>query len=162
MREGARTRELVQRDAPARPAIVLDVGGGAGAYSFWLDELGYTVHLIDAAPRLIAEARNRAAQERALASYDVGDARSLEFSDQSADVVLLLGPLYHLTEAGDRGKALPESHRALKAGGWLFGAVLSPWASALDGLTRDLFPDPPLPAIVRLDPQGGHHRHPTD
>jgi hypothetical protein len=48
--EEARTRELIQRYAPGPPGVVLDVGGGAGAYSFWLADLGYTVHLLDAAP----------------------------------------------------------------------------------------------------------------
>lgn len=160
--EAARTRELLQRHAPAPPAVVLDVGGGAGAYSFWLTELGYTVHLIDAAPRLIAEARRRGTGNRPLASYRVGDARALEFPDQSADVVLLLGPLYHLPDAGDRARALAEASRVLKPGGWFFGAVISRWASALDGLARDLFQDPRFALIVQRDLEEGQHRNPTE
>jgi ubiquinone/menaquinone biosynthesis C-methylase UbiE len=103
--EEARTRELIQRYAPQPPAGVLDVGGGAGAYSFWLAELGYTVHLVDATPRLVAEAQRRETSKRSLASCRVGDARALEFPDEFADFLLLLGPLYHLTDAADRVKA---------------------------------------------------------
>lgn len=159
--EEARTRELIQRYAPGPPAVVLDVGGGAGAYSFWLADLGYTVHLLDVAPRLIAEAQRRA-QKGQLASSRVGDARALEFRDSQADIVLLLGPLYHLTEAADRAKALTESQRVLKPGGWLFGAVISRWASALDGLARDLFQDSRFAAIVMRDLEDGQHRNPTE
>jgi SAM-dependent methyltransferase len=160
--EEARTRELIQRHAPAPPAIVLDIGGGAGVYSFWLADLGYEVHLIDAAPRLIAEARSRAAGTQRLASCEVGDARTLPFPDAQADVVLFLGPLYHLTGAADRAKALGEAKRVLKPGGWFFGAVISRWASALDGLSRDLLGDPRFAAIVARDLQDGQHRNPTE
>jgi len=48
--EAARTREILTRYLPAPPAVILDVGGGAGIYALWLAELGYTVHLIDPAP----------------------------------------------------------------------------------------------------------------
>ena len=96
--EALRTRELIERHAPAAPAVVLDIGGGAGAYAFWLAEAGYTVHLLDPVPRLIAEAQRRnATHPRPLASCRVGDARTTNFPDASAEIVLLLGPLYHLT-----------------------------------------------------------------
>lgn len=55
--EELRTRELILRHVPAPPATVLDVGGAAGAYAFWLAERGYDVRLIDAAPRLTRGAR---------------------------------------------------------------------------------------------------------
>jgi len=160
--EEARTRELIQRHAPAAPAVVLDVGGGAGAYAFWLAQLGYQVHLVDAAPRLIDEARRRGAGKQALASYRVGDARALDFPDRAADVVLMLGPLYHLTGAADRARALAEAHRVLKPGGWLFGAAISRWASALDGLARNLFDDSRFAAIVERDLVDGQHRNATE
>ncbi|HLK56129.1 MAG TPA: hypothetical protein VKU00_06180, partial [Chthonomonadaceae bacterium] len=54
--EYARTQELLQRCLPPPPATVLDIGGGAGVYSFWLAELGYSVHLVDAMPLHIEQA----------------------------------------------------------------------------------------------------------
>src|SRR5919202_2981784 len=57
--EQLRSRELILRHAPAPPAVVLDIGGAAGAYAFWLAERGYEVRLIDAVPRLVALARAR-------------------------------------------------------------------------------------------------------
>jgi SAM-dependent methyltransferase len=154
-----RTRELIERHAPAPPAVALDVGGAAGVYSLWLAERGYTVHLVDASPRLVAEAQRRSAGR--LASCRVGDARRLDFADDSAQVVLMLGPLYHLTDAGDRVRALTEARRVLQPGGWLFAAVISRWASALDGLARNLLRDQRFVSIMERDVAEGQHRNPT-
>jgi SAM-dependent methyltransferase len=160
--EGLRTRELIERHAPAAPATVLDIGGAAGAYALWLANAGYTVHLVDATPRLVEEAQRRsAASARPLASCRVGDARALDVPDASAEVVLLLGPLYHLTDAADRARALTEAARVLKPGGCLFAAAISRWASALDGLRGDRFQDPQFTAIVEDDLREGIHRNPT-
>jgi SAM-dependent methyltransferase len=161
--EELRTREVIERHARRPPATVLDVGGAAGAYALWLADAGYTVHLVDAAPRLVAEAERRSAgRSRPLASCRVGDARALGFPDGSADIVLLLGPLYHLTEASDRARALGEARRVLRPGGQLFAAAISRWASALDGLSRDLFQDSRFGAIVERDLREGQHRNPTE
>jgi ubiquinone/menaquinone biosynthesis C-methylase UbiE len=161
--EEARTRELIQRFAPSPPAAVVDVGGAAGAYALWLAEAGYAVHLVDASPRLAAEARRRSSlAAHPLVSCRVGDARRLTLPDDTADVVLLLGPLYHLTEAGDRSRALREAARVLKPGGWLFAAGISRFASALDGLARDILDDPEFALIVEQDLRDGQHRNPTD
>jgi SAM-dependent methyltransferase len=161
--EAIRTRELIQRFAPPAPAAVVDIGGAAGAYALWLAEAGYTVHLLDAVPRLVVEARRRSLlQTRSLASCDVGDARATKFADGTADIVLLLGPLYHLTTATDRARAFGEAARVLKPGGRLLAAAISRWASALDGLVRDLFSDLRFAAIVQRDLHDGQHRNPTD
>jgi SAM-dependent methyltransferase len=160
--EALRTRELIERFAPAPPATVADIGGAAGAYALWLAGAGYTVHLIDAVPRLVDEARRRsAASARPLASCAVGDARDTALADASVDVVLLLGPLYHLTTAEDRGRALGEARRILKPGGRFFAAGISRWASALDGLVRDLFQDPKFVVIMERDVRDGQHRNAT-
>jgi ubiquinone/menaquinone biosynthesis C-methylase UbiE len=161
--EGLRTRELIERHAARPPASVLDIGGAAGAYALWLSDVGYTVHLVDPVPRLVAEAERRSAtRSRPLASCRVGDARALDFPDGTADIVLLLGPLYHLIESADRGRALAEARRVLKPGGRLFAAAISRWASALDGLSRELFQDPRFGAIVERDLREGQHRNPTE
>jgi ubiquinone/menaquinone biosynthesis C-methylase UbiE len=160
--EGTRTRALIERFAPASPATIVDVGGGAGAYAFWLADRGYTVHLVDASPRLIGEAQRRDTTRTIhLASCDVGDARALPFEEGMADAVLLLGPLYHLIDAPDRARALNEARRILKIGGRVFAAAISRWASALDGLARDLFRDASFKAIVERDIREGQHRNPA-
>jgi ubiquinone/menaquinone biosynthesis C-methylase UbiE len=161
--EEIRTRELIRRHAPHPPAVVVDVGGAAGAYALWLSETGYTVHLVDASPRLVAEARRRSARSaHAIASCVVGDARALEVADGCADVVLLLGPLYHLVDELDRTRSLREMARILRPGGLLFAAAISRYASALDGMARDLYADGQFTEIVERDLANGQHRNPTE
>jgi SAM-dependent methyltransferase len=160
--EGARTRELILRHLPVTPATILDVGGAAGAYAFWLAERGYDVHLLDATPRLVEVARRQNAQAmRRLASCRVADARSLPDGDASADVVLMLGPLYHLVERADRVAAMSEALRVLRPGGVLIAAAISRLASTLDGLSRELLGDPEFVGIVENDLRDGRHRNPT-
>jgi 2-polyprenyl-3-methyl-5-hydroxy-6-metoxy-1,4-benzoquinol methylase len=56
--EYLRTRELLARYLPPAPATVLDVGGGAGVYALPLAREGYSVHLIDAVPLHVEQARD--------------------------------------------------------------------------------------------------------
>jgi len=161
--EQLRSRELILRHAPEPPTVVLDVGGAAGAYAFWLAERGYDVHLIDAVPRLIQVARDRNEHAvRRLASCRVADARALPAADDSTAMVLLLGPLYHLVDAHDRHAALTEAARVLRPGGVLVAAGISRWASALDGLAREALRDQDFARIVERDLLDGHHENPTD
>jgi len=161
--EYLRTQAIVRRWLPPAPAVVLDVGGGPGRYAFWLAGEGYVVHLVDAVPKHVEEAQ---AKERAsgveLASASVQDARALDFADESVDLVLLLGPLYHLTERADRVRALAEARRVLRPGGCVVAAAISRHASALDGLVSGHLDDPDFRAIVERDLAEGQHRNPAD
>lgn len=170
LREGAgrlewlRTMEIIERYAPPPPARVLDIGGAAGTYALPLARRGYECHLLDAMP-VHVELAEKASQEQAshpLASARVGDARTLPFDDESADVVLLLGPLYHLTEHADRVLALTEARRVLREGGTLLAAGISRFASTCDGLLQGFLEDPAFEAIVERDLRDGQHRNPTD
>jgi SAM-dependent methyltransferase len=67
----------------------------------------------------------RAQQPSPVASVAAGEARNLAFPDASADAVLLLGPLYHLTEAGDRLSALREARRVVRPRGAIVVAGIS-------------------------------------
>src|SRR5438552_15475653 len=94
--EFERTKEILGRVRPLLRARVVDVGGAAGAYSFWLADQGYDVDLVDASARLVDEARRRNdSRARHIASFTVGDARTLPQRDESAAAVLIMGPLYH-------------------------------------------------------------------
>jgi ubiquinone/menaquinone biosynthesis C-methylase UbiE len=133
-----RTRELLQRQLPLPPAVVLDVGGGTGVHAAWLAGRGYRVHLVDVAPGHV-----RAALEHEHLTAEVGDARRLTQSDASVDAVLLLGPLYHLVGRAERLAALIEARRVLRPGGVLLAAAIGRFMAVLDwaqrgGLTADV------------------------
>lgn len=161
--ERARTRELIQRHVAPPPAVVLDVGGAAGAYAFWLAEAGYAVHLVDPVPLHVEQARRTSAARTTggLASAQVADGRSLPFGDASADAVLLLGPLYHLTERADRLRVLGEARRVLRPGGCVFASAISRFASFGDGLRGPIFDDAAFARIVERDLVDGQHRNET-
>jgi ubiquinone/menaquinone biosynthesis C-methylase UbiE len=162
--ELARTQELVMRYVPPLPAVIFDVGGGPGVYACWLAKQGYEVHLVDATPLHVELARqaSQAQPDAPLASIEAGDARLLKRPDESCDVVLMFGPLYHLTERVDRLKALHEAHRVLRSGGLLLAVGISRFTSALDGLRQGLFDDPAFTQIVERDLVDGQHRNPTN
>ena len=65
--EFERTKEMLSRLLPPPPARVVDVGGAAGVYSFWLADQGYDVHLVDASD---AAGRGSAPAQREPAAAD--------------------------------------------------------------------------------------------
>lgn len=163
--EFERTKRLLKRFMPSPPAIVLDVGGGTGSYSFWLAELGYETHVIDRSERLVQLCSDRVqanAQRPSPRSVEVGDARSLAWRDSSSDAVLMLGPLYHLVERADRVEAIKEAYRILRSGGYLFAATISRFASFIAALCEGLLNDKTFVSIVEADLRSGQHRNPTD
>lgn len=160
--EFERTKDTLQRTLPPPPARIVDVGGAAGAYSLWLAERGYDVHLVDASARLVDQARRKSAAARApIASFTVGNALRLPQPTASADAVLVMGPLYHLTTRDDRVLALREARRVVIAGGVIVVAAISRYASALDGLVHDLSLDPVFAAMRDRDLEDGQHRNET-
>ncbi|MDX3196063.1 class I SAM-dependent methyltransferase, partial [Streptomyces sp. MN03-5084-2B] len=151
--EYLRTRELLRRFLPGR-ARVLDVGGGTGVHAEWLAADGHVVHLVDVVADHVAHARTLPG-----VTASVGDARGLSFPDAAFDVVLLLGPLYHLVDRADRMRALAEARRVLRPGGVLAAAGISRYLSLLETgaagtLTAAL--EGSVRAVVRTGAYDGH------
>jgi SAM-dependent methyltransferase len=159
--ELVRTQEVVRRHLPVGKLRILDVGGGAGVHARWLAADGHDVHLVDAVPLHVEQARAAAASGPPFAA-ELGDARHLDHGDGSFDAVLLLGPLYHLIDGGDRIQALSEAGRVLRDGGLVFAAAISRFASLFDGLARGFLYDSEFRTIVDRDLVDGQHRNPTE
>lgn len=158
--ELVRSLELLDRLLPEPPARLLDVGGGPGTYAAPLAKGGYQVHLVDPVPLHVAQARQTAGSDPAIRfAASLGDARRLPATGGSHDAVLLFGPLYHLTSAADRQRALAEAYRVLRPGGRLLAAAISRYASLLDGLYEGWLDDPALAAMVSRDLAEGQHRN---
>ncbi|GAA3537476.1 class I SAM-dependent methyltransferase [Kribbella ginsengisoli] len=108
-----RLKELLAEHLPPAPAQIADVGGGPGRHAEWLAELGHDVVLLDPVERHVEQAR--AAGINAV----IGDARRLPWDNESKDVVLMAGPMYHLTRDEERRLAVREAVRVLRPGGVL-------------------------------------------
>jgi SAM-dependent methyltransferase len=155
-----RTQEIVRRFLPPPPASILDVGGGPGVHAAWLATDGYQPHVVDLTSRHVAIVEAELGVRGVTA--EVGDARNLSQPDNSFDVTLLLGPLYHLTERSDRVRALSECARVVRPGGLVIAAAISRFASLFDGLARGFIFDDRFKAIVERDLRDGQHRNPAD
>jgi SAM-dependent methyltransferase len=92
----------------------------------------------------------------------IGDARALPIADDSADGVLLFGPMYHLVSRDDRLTALTEARRVLRPGGLVFVSAISRFASVFSGLSREFLFDERFRAIAERELEDGQHRNPSD
>jgi SAM-dependent methyltransferase len=127
-----RTWDLFDRHLPDR-ARVADIGGGPGTHAAYLARRGHDVVLLDPVPRHVEAARARsAAQPETPFRADVAEARDLPLADGSADVALVMGPLYHLVERADRVAALAEAARVLRPGGLILAEVITRFAWVMD------------------------------
>lgn len=93
---------------------ILDIGAGTGRYSVALAEEGYDVTAVELVRYNLGILKSKKSSVRA---YQ-GNALNLKrFADDSFDVTLLFGPMYHLYTFEDKLKALKEAKRVTKASG---------------------------------------------
>ncbi|HWT74140.1 MAG TPA: class I SAM-dependent methyltransferase [Mobilitalea sp.] len=128
------TKRYMDTYIPDAPLDILDIGGGPGRYSLYLAEKGHRVTLLDLSQHHIDIAKEKSCELGIpLVDYVKGDALELEaFPSEKYDVILLMGPLYHLTKEEDRRKAIEGAMRLLKKGGILITSFISRYAPMLD------------------------------
>ncbi|MET8652559.1 class I SAM-dependent methyltransferase [Nocardia aurea] len=151
--EFLRTQQLVRRVLTS-PVSVLDVGGGTGVHARWLAADGHSVHLVDPVPGHIDTAADLPG-----VTAQVGDARRLPTADNSVDAVVMLGPLYHLTDSADRTSALREAVRVLRPGGILIAAGISRYLSALESGANGSLDDNLTPSVRKVIATGEYDGH---
>ncbi len=111
-------------EVKSRTKKILEVGAGTGRYSIALareghevDALEYTAHNLEIMDGKIAE--------EGLSDIKTHHGTALDlsrFEDESFDVTLVLGPMYHLYTKEDKQKAMKEAIRVTKQGGYIFVA----------------------------------------
>lgn len=158
--EQARTQCIIKERLPQKNCKIADIGGAAGSYAFWLTWMGHTVTLVDPVELHLQQAKETMEQTGIqLQDCLQADARDLPLSDNEYDVVLLLGPLYHLVSESDRIRSLQEAIRILKPRGQLFAAAICRYGSILDGFFFNSIAKPGFIDIMQNDMKTGIHKN---
>lgn len=96
---------------------IIDIGAGTGRYSIALANLGYDVTAIELVKHNLMTLKSKSNKVKAY----LGNALDLsKFKDNTFDIILLFGPMYHLIKEEDKIKCLLEAKRILKNNGLIF------------------------------------------
>ena len=95
-------------------AKILDIGAGTGRYSVALAEEGYDVTAVELVKYNLGILK---AKKSTVKAYQGNALKLSRFADNSFDMALLFGPMYHLYSFEDKLKALEEAKRVTKSGG---------------------------------------------
>lgn len=111
---------------------LLEVGAATGRYSLHYAGKGYRVEAVELVKHNIDIFQNKITTDMNV-SVTQGNACDLgQFEDNSFDMTLVLGPLYHLFDMEDKKKAIGEALRVTKSGGYLYVAFIMNDAVILD------------------------------
>lgn len=131
-----------------------------------LAEMGHEVHMFELAPRAVEYVMELQKNlDYPIYKIEQADARSLDRPDESADIVLLMGPLYHLTSREERIRALSEAARVLKKDGVMVIAAITRFGSTLWGLsvfgkTNDYIAEDDFSKMIERELIDGQHIRP--
>lgn len=101
---------------------ILEIGAGTGRYSIALADKGYEVDSVELVPHNIEILKSKIKKNHNIRVYE-GNACDLNFIESNKyDIVLLLGPMYHLYDYDDKNKAICEAIRAAKTGAVIYSS----------------------------------------
>ena len=112
---------LDERKCAKSDIKIMDIGAGTGAYCIPLAEEGYTVSAVEMVKHNLGILKKKTT----LVDARQGNACNMKkYADDTFDVTLLFGPMYHLFSNEDKVKALSEAKRITKPGGVIFVAYV--------------------------------------
>ncbi len=141
---------------------ILEIGAGTGRYSHYYARRGYEVDAVELMPHNIDEFSRHTQTGEKVRIFE-GSAVDMPFIESGAyDIVLLLGPMYHLFTKEEQMAALSEAIRTAKTGGVIFAAYCGADAAIMQaGFLRRRVRQ--LIADKMLDPETFHtHSDPKD
>jgi len=133
------TMRYIEKYLAEKPdAYVLEVGAGTGRYSRTIADMGYVVDAVELVPHNIDIFRSQMTPNQKIQVVQ-GNALDLNMhAENTFDITLLLGPMYHLYTEADKHKAISEALRVTKPGGVIFAAYIISDATILeDGFSRN-------------------------
>jgi len=160
--EFERIKELIQLHISKPKSTIIDIGGGTGKYAEWLAKNGHEVHLIEPVLKHVKLAEKRAKKLKNPFSVTIGEAKKIPCKNDTADVVILHGPLYHLQKREDRVNAILEAKRVLKKGGLILGFAINYTASTLVGLMNGMIHANSFFEMCKEELTTGIHNAPRD
>ena len=96
---------------------IIDIGAGPGKYSIELANMGYNVTAVELVKHNLMTIKKNSTKVNTI----LGNAINLKkIKDNSYDIVILFGPMYHLISDEDKIKALNEAKRITKPNGYIF------------------------------------------
>lgn len=160
--EFERIKELIKQHISKPNSTIIDIGGGTGKYSEWLAQQNHKVHLIEPVTKHIKLAEKRAKKLKNPFSVTKGIAQKLPYKNDTADLVILHGPLYHLQKREDRVAAINEAKRVLKKGGIVLGFAINATASTVVGLMNGMIHANSFFEMCKEELTSGIHNAPKD
>lgn len=104
---------------------ILDIGAGTGVYSLHYADKGYDVTSVELVKRNLNTLKSKIKENMDIKAIE-GNGLDLSFlEDDSFDVVLCFGPLYHLAKEEDKLRCISEAKRVCKKDGKIFFAYIS-------------------------------------
>ncbi|MBP0969929.1 MAG: class I SAM-dependent methyltransferase [Oscillospiraceae bacterium] len=132
-------REEIERRFPGIPMQdlrVLDVGTGPGFFAILLSQMGCSVTAVDMTPAMLDEARKNAGELADSIRFLEMDAQTLEFPDDSFDLVVSRNLTWDLP---DPAKAYVEWARVLAPGGMMLIFDANWYAYLFDEKAREAY-----------------------
>lgn len=112
--------ELLKKEQPQTIRII-DIGAGTGRYSVALAEEGYDVTAVELVKYNLGILKQKGANVKA---YQGNALKLKRFADDSFDLALLFGPMYHLHSDEEHVQALREAKRVVRGGGVIMVAYV--------------------------------------
>ena len=117
----ARQRVESDRHVEHTPLRIIDIGAGTGRYSVALAEEGYDVTAVELVKYNLGILKQKGANVKA---YQGNALKLKRFADNSFDLALLFGPMYHLHSDEEHVQALAEAKRVVRPGGYIMTAYV--------------------------------------
>lgn len=103
-------------------ARIIEIGAGTGRYSLTLAEMGYDVTAVELVPHNIELMKKKVKANHNIKIFEGNACDMSAFESDAYDIVLLLGPMYHLFTDADKHKALGEAIRLAKTNGVIYAS----------------------------------------